>query len=148
MRGRKIGGNEMVADKEKLIDPVLSEIHADEDLAYEELFPADVLDAAETLAREKVPVILFFDSAMYETGFQSDGFLHSGIYLERSGANVRLVDPARKGTRGYQEFPRDLFSEVLTRRVTFLRPKNLLRVAEIVTPPGKTLKDFGLEVTR
>lgn len=145
MKQRTIGGVEFREEREKVVSPILESIGAQADLTFETLFPGSALDVAKTLARNEIPVIVYYDERRFETGIDSQGFYHSVIYLEEHNSNVRVADPMRHGVRGYMEHPADLFGEVLIPRITYLLPKALVKVIRVVAPP-KTLRDFGVKI--
>lgn len=145
MKHRTIGGVEFKEERENVVAPILESVDAQADLAFDVVFPASVLEAARTLARSGVPVTLYFDERKYETGRESQGFYHSAVYLEEHNRNIRVADPVRHGVRGYMEYPAELFAEVLIPRITYLRPRGIIKVESVVAP-RRTLRDFGVKL--
>lgn len=143
LRPRSIGGVKQSMERELVVDPILKSTRASGDLRFDEANPVDVLADARALAAAQVPCIFFYDGRRAETGRSFDGFLHSAVFLEQRKGNVRFADPTRPGVHGFQELPIGILSEVLIKRITYLRPVGLVKVIK-VEGPRKTLQDFGL----
>ncbi len=129
--GTSVGGTDTKVAKEKTVPEMLRKIGAKKDLVYDEVHPADVVDAAGVLASKGIPSIVFYDSFMLYKGLRSGGSVHTGIFLESHGQTIRLADPSNVGPRGYQLFDKESFaaaSAEIPKTLAFFYPKREIRV--------------------